>query len=428
MSKSVLKNRKDQWKINNQVFVCSKEMRVDIFFFFIQNHTRIKMKIQTNFVFLSFFACVIQKEVFSVRKEFIGDCLHTDTIQPNVLTFICFDHFRPINYFEHDHSIECSNSSLANNTSTVGSVNFAGCQMSRIKYNIFDAVKNLNTLNISAIELQYLPKEFFNGAQNLKNLFASKNRLKDIPESQFIYAIQLTKVDFSFNKINNIARDAFSGVKHLEVLNISHNNINMLTSGSFGPLENLKFLDLSFNRILKIDKLAFVPLTNLEFLSLANNQLSCIEQGALIHKNYLEIVHLNNNKLTDLNGLKYSSLPSLYSFVIFGNNFSCDGLQTFFGEIDHENLLSALDHDGSPYFNGTNVHNVSCILKNDNTNNNHNYIHTTEKIEQHEKIIAHDYNLINVSLIVFIFVCIFIGVCFIVIGSERNCTRYGRTI
>lgn len=368
--------------------------------------------------------CVIQKEVFSLRKEFIGECFNNDTIQPSALTFICFDYFRPFNYFEHDFLFECSNSSSSYNISTVGSVSFVGCQMSRIKYKIFDVVKKLNTLNISAIELQYLPKEFFSGAKNLKTLFGSKNRLREIAESQFIYATQLTKVDFSFNKINYIAKDAFSGVKHLEVLNISHNNIDTLLLGSFEPLENLQVLDLSFNKISKIDKLAFVPLTNLEFLSLAYNRLSYIESEALIHKNYLEIIHLNNNQLTDLNGLKFSSFPSLYSFVIFGNNFSCECLQTFFGAIDRDNLLSALDHMGSPRFNGTNVHNVSCILRNDNNN----AIRPTEKIEHHEKIITHDYNLINVSLMVFIFICILIVVCFVVVSWERKCTRYGGTI
>lgn len=235
-----------------------------------------------------------------LRNEFIGECSYYRN--PNWIfdwkTFICFDHFR---YFGSQITeMKCSNTRFLDDVRSndwIGTIDFENCQMSRIKFDIFNTYYNLRLLNISSIELQYLPEESFIGAQSLEKILASNNRLIEVIPSQFINAPKLLEIDFSINKIIDIAESAFTGIEELQILNLSHNHIETLHRNTFQELMNLTILDLSFNNIRKIENTTFANLESLEFLSLAHNELLIFEAGIMPEKTNLQKLNLSNNKL-----------------------------------------------------------------------------------------------------------------------------------
>lgn len=361
-----------------------------------------------GFIFISFIVFMNRSGVFSLKNEFISDCSYFNTPKYSTdrITFICSDNFHPIQYFDPFTSLKCSNFGYKRRQGA-GFMNFQNCQMSRIKYDIFEAFNELHTLDIGSIELQYLSKEFFIGSNSLKQLLASKNRLTEIVTGQFGYARNLIEVDFSYNKI---ADCDLTGASSLQILNLSHNHIETLHRNTFHDSLNLKVLDLSFNTINKIENGTFANLSSLETLSLANNKLIIFPLGILPEQTnlkmvdlsnnslllielksfgsvnslkildlsqnnltmlkfgpmgsrfaHLETLRLNNNQLRDLHGFKHSMMPSLNSFALNDNKFNCSYLKIFLDDFEYHSSLSNLDNTGSAIDMDNNIHGVSCI-------------------------------------------------------------------
>lgn len=374
-------------------------------------HFEFKMKSKS--ILLSVFIVVFLKHstpVSLLRNEYIGSCSYYENYPANlgldILTLVCYDSVRKNSIFTGQRTIlECSNKHKTNGYQA-GTILFQSCQMSRIKYNISREFIRYHTLNISSIELQYLPNDFFTGAKYLKTLIASNNRLLEIPSLQFSHCSQLTDVDYSYNKIHHIEEDAFGGVNTINKLNLSHNHIIELPSKTFANLSQLEIVDISYNNIENLVPYIFANLSklnrldlsfnkikyfkndvissqpNLQFLQLSHNNLTIIEMATFAkHKNlhfldlsynsikkigfnttrmeHLEILHINENKLCDLNGFKNLLFPSLISFAITGNKFSCSYLTKFLNSFEYHSSLSIL-HTSTSSPDNSEVHGVNC--------------------------------------------------------------------
>lgn len=369
------------------------------------------MKIRS--ILLSVFIVVLFKHstpVSLLRNEYIGACSYYEHYPANlgqdIVTLFCYDSVRKNSIFTPQRTIlECANKHK-NYGYQAGTILFQSCQMSRIKYNISTAFIRFHTLNISSIELQYLPNDFFTGAKYLKTLIASNNRLLEIPSLQFSQCSQLTDVDYSYNKIHHIEEDAFGGVNTINKLNLSHNHIIELPSKTFANLSQLEIVDLSYNGIENLVPYIFANLSklhhldlsfnnlkyfqndvissqpNLQFLQLSHNNLTIVEMATFAkHKNLhfldlsynsikrigfnatprmenLEQLHINENKICDLEGFKNLLFPSLISFAITGNKFSCSYLTKFLNSFEYHSSLSVLHRTSSPDDNQ--VHGVNC--------------------------------------------------------------------
>ncbi|CAF1016416.1 unnamed protein product [Brachionus calyciflorus] len=139
--------------------------------------------------------------------------------------------------------------------------------------NVFQ-MENLIELDLSGCNLSRLKDNIFNDLKNLKNLNLSFNRLKTFNKKTFNGLVNLEILNLNKNQIHSFEKNALSNLKKLKNLLIEKNKILHLTHGMFSGLNKLEKLSLNGKEIKTIDQRVFQQCRIMEVLDLSENKFS----------------------------------------------------------------------------------------------------------------------------------------------------------
>lgn len=266
---------------------------------------------------------LISVKCITCANEYIFDCPRVKNQDCDYdVMFFCHDQFKEMNYFDRQHTIDCSDDdSQPVLTYFVYGIHFNDCQISEISVDIFTSYSYLRTLNISSMQLEHMSSGLFRGSKNLRKIIASHNRLSVIRTDQFVLAKDiLLSVDLSFNNIDKIEKGAFNGpLTHFSSLDISHNNIHRIPFDAFHNMGALRHLDLSHNQMKSIEIGTFAHQRRLKTLDLAFNMITVVDLGrALPQLGWIEDFILFGNPLNSVSGWN----PQLFPHLKWSENFA----------------------------------------------------------------------------------------------------------
>lgn len=245
-------------------------------------------------------------------------------------------------------------------------VDYSFNKISHIEEDAFGGVNVIKKLNLSHNHITTVPSKIFANLLNLEIVDLSHNSIDNLHPNNFVNLSSLELVDLSYNDIENLLPNIFVNLSKLETLDLSYNRIKSLQDAAILSQPNLQLLLLSHNNLTLIEMATFAKQKKLSFLDLSFNLLKQIDfRSRSPRMEHLEKFHINGNKLHDLDGFKNLLFPSLNSFAISGNRFSCSYLKKFLDVFEYHSSLSVL-HRTNSTVNGEeeeedfDLHGVNC--------------------------------------------------------------------
>ncbi|XP_076343829.1 uncharacterized protein LOC143243920 [Tachypleus tridentatus] len=212
---------------------------------------------------------------------------------------------------------------------------------------IFKDLLSLEVLDLSKNSIATISRDAFAGLKKIKILLLRENKLMQIPKATFKFIPHLISLDLGLNtflsvkdyvfsdlmelqtlkldscKIREVHKYTFNGLKRLTNVLLQDNMLNSIPTEALSNLKTLQSLQIGQNNFSKIQANAFYGLKNLRSVIITSAPLlERIENYAFLRNKQLQNIVINDNKqLRYLGDKTFSSLTSLRSISLRGNDF-----------------------------------------------------------------------------------------------------------
>ena len=199
-------------------------------------------------------------------------------------------------------------------------LDLSGLSISKLNFDSFAGLANLNTLYLNNNNIESLPENVFKNLNNLKYLYMDFNQIQKLAPPIFVDTFDLKKVSFSNNKLQNIEKNTFKYQNTLESMSLANNNFETLNNSMFSGLSSLKELNLANNLLSQINNETFVKLPSLSSLNISHNQVESLGENLFLSQPYLNDFDASFNKLKQLTSFSFKECRSLKTIDLKNNN------------------------------------------------------------------------------------------------------------
>ncbi|XP_015609163.1 insulin-like growth factor-binding protein complex acid labile subunit [Cephus cinctus] len=154
----------------------------------------------------------------------------------------------------------------------------AGCGLSYLEKDTFNAMPAITSLNLSRNRLARLPEGLLSQLSSLREFDLSNNMLETLEKNMFQGAMTLTKLNLAGNPLVTLQVTPFFWTPNLSRLDVSRCSLERVWSEARKPLESLRFLSVRENHLQRITIEELRAMPKLSGLDISHNPLVCDEE------------------------------------------------------------------------------------------------------------------------------------------------------
>ncbi|XP_051862500.1 carboxypeptidase N subunit 2 [Drosophila albomicans] len=153
-------------------------------------------------------------------------------------------------------------------------------QLTHLPLNVFQTLKQLETLDVYGCEVQHVTRECFRSAGKLKKLQLGGNLISKLDGDTFALATQLEELELADNELQELPAKLFSGLRQLRKLLLQGNRLKVLPTDAFVQLQHLQHLNVDYNQLTKLPAGLCGKQEELQDFSARGNQLQQVAGDA----------------------------------------------------------------------------------------------------------------------------------------------------
>ncbi|KAH3816842.1 hypothetical protein DPMN_118365 [Dreissena polymorpha] len=247
-----------------------------------------------------------------------------------------------------------------------------------LPHDLFQGLRNLNTLDLAGTRVGVVPKNAFSFLHNLEELILKDTGLTSLNQDDIVSMAKLKRLDVSHNSIRELDSGLFDTLRvSVEEIDVSFNSLKVIPVGLFSELPMLRKLVLNNNNIYSIDRAAFSKLNNLRELRLQNNKIFSIDSQLFSDLTQVETVDLSSNVFNEIPDGLMKNTHRLVSLNLADNRLT--NIDNVFTE-DAPYSLREMNVDYNPIWCDCDIWNSKNLVINVSLIGHCRYRQTNEKV------------------------------------------------